>query len=219
MKHVMLGFISLLLCQGIFALADQNRDAANEVAQKGYRQFLEKCLTTAGRANYGISPTEKISDFSIGEAIEKMNLTPKAIVEYKQGQGVSKLLTPNNGYYFPVILNGEAKLMLSVHKWPGENHFEISSLGDGFLAEEYNKLKNQLFCSNGHKMIYADCYEANSCVISFPELDNQNLTFINIDPTRQSDYSALDSVDEVVKVMDGNIYLGTKMEIMKGEEK
>ena len=215
MKQMLL-LISFFLFVHIYA--DSEREQATRVANRGYKEFLSKCLTPAGREVHGLTDFENASNATLGEAIEILDLTAENIINFKQGEGVSSLLKTKHSYYFPVIFNGRIKLLLRVYKWEGSD-YEIGSLGDAFIAGEFAKIKKQYPYSREHKMIYAECYQANACVFSFPELDNQNVSFINITPGQRTDYSKPSNVDDAVKIMLGNIHESIKAEIQKGVKK
>jgi len=215
MKQMVL-FISFFLCTCVYA--DSERGEATRVAEAGYKAFISRCLTPAGKKAHGLADFENASNATLGEAIEIRLLTAENIINFNQGDGVSSLLKTMSAYYFPVLFNGRIRLLLRVYRWEGGN-YEIGSLGDASMAHEFAKIQEQYPYSREHKMIYAECYQANACVFSFPELDDRNLSFINITPGQRSDYSKPPNVDDAVKIMGGNIHESIKAQILKGGKK
>lgn len=219
MKQMLL-LISFFLCVHIYA--DSDLEQATKVAEMGFKQYMSESTTPRGIDDLEISDPMTIQNATLGEPIEIMELTPASIVNYKQGDGVSKLLTKHYAYYFPVLLYGKVRMLMVVQKYLnlGHKHYEIGSLSFVWLAKEFVKIEKQNPKIADHRMIFAQCYEANAMVFSFPELDDQNLQFIDFygdkaKATRTPQYSNLSTSDESVKIMNGNIH----EDIRKGVKK
>ena len=205
----------LLILITLFAFtlthADSDLEQAKKVAEMGFKQYMSESTTPRGIDDLDIRDSETLQNATLGEPIEIMELTPASIVNYKQGDGVSKLLYKHYSYYFPVLLYGKVRMLMGVYKYLnlGHKHYEIGSLSYVWLAKEFVKIKGQNPKLANHKMIFAECYEANAMVFSFPELDNHNLQFIEFSgdkATRAPQYSKLSTVDELVKIMDSRIH-------------
>ena len=217
MKQMLL-LISFFLCVHIYA--DSDLEQATKVAEMGFKQYMSESTTPRGIDDLDIRDSETLQNATLGEPIEIMELTPASIVNYKQGDGVSKLLTKNCAYYFPVLLYGKVRMLMGVYKYLnlGHKHYEIGSLSYVWLAKEFVKIREQNPKIANHKMIFAECYAANAMVFSFPELDNHNLQFIDFcgdKATRAPQYSKLLTVDELVKIMEANIHEDIKRGVKK----
>jgi hypothetical protein len=194
-----------------FTHAQSELEQAVKVAETGFKQYLSESTTPRGIDDLEIRDPETLLNATLGEPIEIMELTPASIVNYRQGDGVSKLLTKHCAYYFPVLLYGKVRMLMGVYKYLnlGHEHYEIGTLSYVWLAKEFVKIKEQNPKIANHKMIFAECYEANAMVFSFPGLDNQNLQFIDFSgdkATRAPQYAKLSTADELVKIMNGNIH-------------
>ncbi len=217
MKHLL---ILITLFAITLTYADSDLEQATKVAEMGFKQYMSESTTPRGIDDLDIRDPETLQNATLGEPIEIMELTPASIVNYKQGDGVSKLLTKHCAYYFPVVLYGKARMLMGVYKYLnlGHTHYEIGSLSYVWLAKEFVKIKEQNPEIANHKMIFAQCYEADAMVFSFPELDNQNLQFIKFqrnEAAGTSQYSKLSTVAELVKIMDGNIHEDVKKGVKK----
>ena len=217
MKQVLL-LICFFLCVHIYA--DSDLEQATKVAEMGFKQYMSESTTPRGIDDLDIRDPETVQNATLGEPIEIMELTPAAIVNYKQGDGVSKLLTKNCAYYFPILLYGKIRMLMGVYKYLnlGHTHYEIGSLSYVWLAREFVKIKEQNPELANHKMIFAECYAANAMVFSFPELDDQNLQFIDFcgdKENRATQYTKLSTADELVKIMNANIHEDIKKEVRR----
>jgi len=217
MKQVLL-LMSFFLCFHIYA--DSDLEEATKVAEMGFKQYMSESTTPRGIDDLDIRDPETLKNATLGEPIEIMKLSPAAIVNYKQGDGVSQLLTKNCAYYFPILLYGKVRMLMGVYKYLnlGHTHYEIGSLSYVWLAKEFVKIKEQNPELANHKMIFAECYAANAMVFSFPELDDQNLQFIDFcgDRTdRAPQYEKLLTADELVKIMNANIHEDIKREVRR----
>ena len=217
MKQVLL-LICFFLCVHIYA--DSDLEQATKVAEMGFKQYMSESTTPRGIDDLDIRDPETVQNAALGEPIEIMELTPAAIVNYKQGDGVSKLVTKNCAYYFPILLYGKIRMLMGVYKYLnlGHTHYEIGSLSYVWLAKEFVKIKEQNPELANHKMIFAECYAANAMVFSFPERDDQNLQFIDFSgdkADRAPQYTKLSTADELVKIMNANIHEDIKKEVRR----
>ncbi len=217
MKHLL-----LLIMLSAFTLthADSDREEAVKVAQMGFKQYMAESTTPRGINDLDIRDPKVLQNATLGEPIEIMALTPESIVNYKQGDGVSKLLTKNHAYYFPILIYGKVRMLMGVYKYLnlGYTHYEIGSLSYVWLAREFVKIKEQNPELANHKMVFAECYEANAMVFSFPGLDNQNLQFIDFYGERENrapQYMKLSTADELVEIMKANIHNDIKKGVKK----
>lgn len=217
MKHLV---ILITLFAFTLTHADSDLEQAKKVAEMGFKQYMSESTTPRGIDDLDIRDSKTLQNATLGQPIEIMELTPGSIVNYKQGDGVLKLLTKHCAYYFPVLLYGKVRMLMVVQKYLnlGHKHYEIGALSFVRLAKEFVKIREQNPRIANHKMIFAECYEANAMVFSFPELDNQNLQFIDsygTKATRAPQYLKLSTVDELVKIMEGNIHEDIKKGVKK----
>ena len=91
MKHLL---ILIILFAFTLTHADSELDQAKKAAELGFKDYMSKATTPRGIKDLNIKDLTTIKNATLGEPIEIMELTPAAIVNYKQGEGVSKLLTP-----------------------------------------------------------------------------------------------------------------------------
>ena len=209
--------ILLLFSQFSIIYSDSEREQARTAAENGYKKFLSECFIHSHRGNFNLSSQETVENASLGEPIELMDLTVDKIVSYQHGDGVSKLLIKRHSFLFPVYFDGEMKLILTVHKYVslGYDHYEIAALGSQWLAEEIKKIQRTMPLPFNAAMIVADCYEANAYVYTFPDLNDQNLGFIDISGENRNDYSKYLQVDECVEIMKNSIHPDIKKGVRK----
>ena len=104
MKHLL-----LLVILSAFTLthADSDLEEAIKVAQMGFKKYMAESTTPRGINDLDIRDPKTLQNATLGDPIEIMKLTPASIVNYKQGDGVLKLLTKQYAYYFPILLYGK----------------------------------------------------------------------------------------------------------------
>ena len=83
-----------------------------------------------------------------------------------------------NLWYFPLSVNNIIRSILVIDKIG--NEFKAVSIGYANLARAINTLKNKWTSSTGYRFKLVVVYQAKSFLYTIPELNNYNLTLIEL---------------------------------------
>jgi hypothetical protein len=148
-----------------------------EVAQ----EYLKKCwknIPDKFKNDYGFDTSDSLRDISLGEPFNIFKITPAAIENYKEGDSTGSLLTKTNLWYFPVMLKEESKAYVIVDKM-GDTYKAVS-FGYTNLAKGINVIKQNWPASKGHNIKICIAYETQTCLYTIPEINNHNLSTIEM---------------------------------------
>lgn len=88
---------------------------------KEVQRLLER--DASGLAEFGIQDRGELQKLQVGAPIEAYRLDPRALEAYVPGQRITPLLTPMEELYYPVLVNGKARLVLWLAKLEGTWQF------------------------------------------------------------------------------------------------
>lgn len=194
--------ISLLISISLYAdLAE-----AKQAAQNNYKDFLELCLTSEGAySRHRLSSDDDYKTATLGEPYPVELITNESISQYEDGDKVSDILTWNNTYLFPVVFNGEMKLMLTVRKYSKEGNYQIGALGNRSLATQLGYHKKNWEKENGARSSYnptlclnqdTKCYS-----IHVPEKDATNLTIIDFSQKAYKEGNTFNALETTISTI------------------
>lgn len=190
---------------------DDYKDAKN-AAQQGYKEFLKGPLAnTQFCADNWLTAQDKVENATLGEPFELYALSPEKIRSYKAGTSVMAIAEKSGIYMFPVLINGNAKLILEVSKY-GEDRFQIGSLGDGFLARELGEITTTYTKKNLTPVLLSN-YQTHAYFFTVPQLGTDNLTQISTDPTRALNYTTTMNATTVLEKLDAEV-----QELLKNQQ-
>lgn len=125
MKSFVSTCVALVLLAGTSSLAadaDQARiDEQVSFGLKEVQRILER--EAAGLTEFGIQDRGELQKLQVGAPIEAYRLDPKGLEAYVPGKKIAPLLTPMEELYYPVLVNGKARLVMWLAKLDGTWQF------------------------------------------------------------------------------------------------
>ncbi len=147
-------------------------------AESGLVQFLKE-LPDSERGNFGFLPEDRLSDARVGTPFQLYTITPEKLLNAPADTSVDTLISPTGRWFFPVILEGTPRAILTVERMDG--NWEAVTLGMTPLAGEMEKIKRQWPKSEGYTPKLVAIYQAASYFFTVPEKDNRNFTPLTFD--------------------------------------
>ena len=177
---------SLIYCLIIFlgvalsgaAFAETAPSEVLSAADAGLFPFLEE-LPSSEWEHFGFAPEDKISDARLGNPFHLYTIIPSALLNAKADTPVNTLITPTGLWYFPVMIENQAKTILVVDKM--QNGWEAVSLGMAPLVRELQKLKRQWSKAKGYNPKLVAIFQASAFFFTIPEKDSNNFTSLIFD--------------------------------------
>lgn len=156
----------------IMAQQDAPADVQQAAAQ-GLQPFLNKIPVTS-LGDYGFAPGNDLGTASLGAPFHLYMITPSALDQYRTGLAVSSVVTPTTMWYFPVLIDGQARAILVVDRL--NDQWQAVSLGYAGLAKELGALGRQWKAAEGYHPMLIVSFQARQYLFTVPEKDSQNLT-------------------------------------------
>ena len=169
--------ISTLLLIILSSITSWGQNQLFEIAREGLKTFWDK-IPPEKINEYGFDITDSINNVHIEEPLNLYQITPTAIENYNQGDSIKSLLSLTDLWYFPLSVDNIIKSILVVDKVG--NEFKAVSLGYARLAKAIDALKFKWRSSTGYRFKLVVVYQAKSFLYTIPELNNSNLTFIDL---------------------------------------
>jgi hypothetical protein len=144
-------------------------------ARSGLPAFLEK-IPPEGLGEYGFAPGDRLDEAYPGKPYLLHEIPPAAIERFASEDSVDSLLAPAGVWYFPVMMDGEARAILVVDRVDGG--WVAVSLGQASLAGELNAIRRQWPASGGYDPRLIVSYQAAAYFFSVPQVGGRNLTRI-----------------------------------------
>jgi len=140
--YIMLGMGLLLGAMLALSLAVEAYAAPppNDVlaaAEKGLPAFL-KAIPKSELERYGFNNQQELSEAILGEPHEVFTMTPEAIKSYQGGARLPDLLSKTNLWFFPVIVAGEPRTILTVALMQGK--WEAVDIGGLVLPKNLERV-------------------------------------------------------------------------------
>ena len=175
----------LILCiiiAGAFyspAFSNAESDHVFQVAHSGYRAFISKCLDRQALKQWGLSDADNLTGAELGSPFRVMQIKPDFITGFKRNATINAILEFSNTYFFPITFAGKIKLIMTVHKYPGRDTWEIGSIGHVHLAQEIKKILTTWPRNRGYTPTLCVNYQTQSYAFSIPQVSDNNLTLID----------------------------------------
>ncbi|MFH1038461.1 MAG: hypothetical protein V1789_07335 [PVC group bacterium] len=170
--------LSLLvfLCPAV--AAETAPPEAVAAAESGLAQFLTE-LPDSEMGNFGFLPGDRLSAARVGIPLQLYTITPDVLFNAAADASVDALLSPTGRWFFPVILEGTPRAILTVERMDGK--WEAVTLGMTPLAGELEKIRRQWPGGEGYHPKLVAVYQAASYFFTVPEKDNKNFTPLTFD--------------------------------------
>ena len=133
----------VLLAFGVVttAYADTPPGEVKQAAEEGLPQFLS-IMPREEVEHYGLKSVDELEIAALGEPYQVHTIMPQSLKSYEKGTRLSSLITETNLWYFPIVVNSEARVILTVDFFEGR--WQAVDLGGAPLAERLQSLSTQL---------------------------------------------------------------------------
>ena len=173
------------ICLFLIALATPGSSPAETIppeaiaaAEAGLIPFLE-LIPPQDMSNFGLSPGDNISEAVLDAPFQLYTITPTKLLDAKADTPVNTLISPTGRWFFPIIINGAARAILTVEEMNGK--WEAVTMGMAGLAVEMEKLNRQWPKAKGYEPKLIAIYQAASYFFTIPEKDSENFTPLTFD--------------------------------------
>jgi len=149
---------------------------------------------------------ESLGSASLGEPFHLWKITPETVRKYRKGDTVRSLLSEINLWYFPVIINGETRLMYAVGKKTSSSPAVAGGLGDYLLANALKDPVRKWPRAEGYGIVLITA-RPGEYFFTVPEKDQYNLTLIPTLPymKKHSTFPELGLAEDVVDWLKGEL--------------
>lgn len=174
MKYLLCSFCLIVmfsLCPDVFAEAVPQEVTA--AAENGLHPFLQR-IPPAELGHYGFTRDDALDRAYAGIPFKVYTITPSALSHYKAGDTVSSLLSPTGMWYFPIMVNGDMRAVLTVDQLHGA--WRAVAIGKASLARELEEVVRQWPRSRGYEPLLVMVFQAQSYFFTVPQKDAYNLT-------------------------------------------
>lgn len=201
-KHLVAFCLSalLLIPSGLMAAGPQAPAEVMQAAAQGLKPFLAK-IQADSMERFGLDADAPLDSATLGAPFLLHTIAPAALAGYKTGMAVSELITPTSMWYFPVLINGEARLILVVDRMGDK--WEAVSLGYPPLALEWANVKRQWPEERGYNPVLVAVFQARQHLFTVPEKGASNLTPLvqgrQAAPNAARRYSSLGDADSAIQ--------------------
>jgi hypothetical protein len=177
-QYLLIGALLLLFFPAL-APAETPPPEAVAAAEAGLVKFLTEVIPPSELVNFGFAEGEAVAEARVGEPWLLYTITPDALRGATEETAVEDIVTPTGLWFFPVILGGRARSILTVALMDGQ--WEAVGLGKAPLAAELDKISARWPKANGYTPKLVAVYQATAYFFTVPEQDSSNLTPLTFD--------------------------------------
>lgn len=173
---------------------------AKRVAMHYYQEYVSACVSDEqNRMDFRLSPTDNIQNAKLGEPMKLMEINPDKILSVNNYTDIKNFLVPLDSYIFPIRFNGELKLLFTITKFNGKDHFEVNEIGNAPIAQELNVVAKRWPSAKGYRPVLCVNFQTMTYAFSFPSISKNNLTLIiPADSEIRNGYTALSSLEQTI---------------------
>lgn len=160
------------------SLAEEPPIEAIKVGKVGLQYWTD---TLSPQELFGISrPKYELTKAYLGVPYRQYCITCKALMNYKEGDTISSLITPIDVWIFPIMINNELIGALEVKKsYDSENPWKVSGIGQaGSDLIGLMKIRHYWPKSEGYDPLVVVYYPGGPFYFTMPQVDDYNLTEI-----------------------------------------
>lgn len=165
-------------------------------AETGLLPYLEK-VPLDRIEQYGFVEGDVLQSATLGAPFLLHTITPEALERHLSGTPVAAMITPTSMWYFPVLIEGQARAVLVVDRL--DDQWKAVSLGYAGLARELGMMSRQWPRSEGYDPVLIAVFQARQYLFTVPARGADNLTPLTpISKTRDDRYSGLADASDVI---------------------
>jgi hypothetical protein len=176
-QYLLIGALLLLFLPAL-SPAETAPPAAVAAAEAGLARFLRE-IPPAELVNLGFPAGEDLSGAAVGDPWLLYTITPAALRSATAETEVESLVTQTGLWFFPVIVSGARRCVITVARMGGE--WEAVEIGKAGLAGELGKVSAHWPKASGYTPKLVAVYQAAAYFFTVPELVPGNLTPLTFD--------------------------------------
>jgi hypothetical protein len=111
---------------------------ADETARKGLTG-IRSLINEKNFKEFGLQSFEEVSELRLGDAVPIYYVRADQLKEYQPGTDAGKLMISANRRLYPVLVNGQGKLLITIEK--AETGWRMVSFGQADVAPALTKIK------------------------------------------------------------------------------
>jgi hypothetical protein len=143
----------------VLPLSAQEVPAAVGGAAVGFRSLLE-AIPSSEISNFNFADKEEVKSATLGEGFRVHTIPPELILNYSPGQAIEDMVMPTPIWFFPVLVNGEARTLITVDLLDGQ--YQAVSLGGRGVAKEWAAASAKWPASAGYQNTFVRIYQATA---------------------------------------------------------
>lgn len=163
--------VCLLISSGVWA--EPAPPEVVEAARIGLLPFLN--VHPPGELQkLGFAPNDMIEKAYVGDPVMLYTITPADLFNATPETPIRSLMTPTGHWFFPVMVGGEARSILTVRRLDGS--WKAVEIGAAPMARELQKVRRLWPKSKGYDPLLIAVYQASAHFFTVPQKDDHNLT-------------------------------------------
>lgn len=123
------------------AYADTPPKEVRQAAEEGLPRFLS-LISQEDLEDFGFHSVGELQAATLGEPYKVYTLTPQSLGSYEKGSKLSLMISETNSWYFPVMVEGEARTILTVSFLEGR--WQAGDIGGLALPQNLQMLGSQM---------------------------------------------------------------------------
>lgn len=147
----------ILQCYPSVVCADEPPSTVVEAATKGLPFFL-KAIPSGLIDQYGFADKREYEVAQLGKPYHLNTILPEAILNASSSSNIEYIISPTTQWYFPVVVNGEPRVVLKVDFIEGE--WKAFGIGMSPLARDLASTNLEYPPSQGFEMTLVVIYQA-----------------------------------------------------------
>ncbi|WP_372371017.1 papain-like cysteine protease family protein [Candidatus Uabimicrobium sp. HlEnr_7] len=167
-----------------------------KAAQQGMHSFLNS-IPEAMLSEYGFDSEEELEQCQLGAPFQLKTITPNKLRSYNINDTVQSMTKDTGVWYFTIVCSGENKTILSVAKI--DNQWQAVSLGNIPLANQLQSIESTWAQNRGFSPQIIVVYQAQQYFFHIPQLNENNLTAIQLRTKQAIDYHYVGAMDTIAK--------------------
>ncbi len=145
-----------------------------KAAEDGLQHYLG-LIPPGENEKYGFAPGDDFARAELGVPFLLYAMNPSALEAYEPGQPISPLISSTRTWYFPVLIDGQAKTILTVGRVGGSS-WQAVGIGRAALSKELQKVRERWPASKGYDPQLVAVFQAATYFFTVPEVSDSNLT-------------------------------------------
>jgi hypothetical protein len=174
-----------------------------KAAQTGLPELLHAVIP--GYVMLGFDRGDSLEKATLGEPVEVYTVIPTDKIN--NGIKCKSIISNKKEYYFPIILNGQIRSILTVYKKKTDSTWVASGIGNEILARELYLIRKQWPTEKGFYPYILEFPTIGKVYFSIPQVDEYNMTQVIIN----NNIKSAASLDSNSNAMAASSYLSSNL--------